>query len=115
MSDQRAQSWTIEFLDEHVLAEFEQLPSEMQAKFFHICNLINEIGFPFIREPHIKKLEGKIYEFRLTGRDGIGRSLFITRGSRRITILRTFIKKTQKTPKRELNIAKQRAKLAEKE
>jgi phage-related protein len=47
---------------------------------------------------------------RLTGRDGIARSIYMTASGRRVVILRTFVKKTEKTPKRELELARERAK-----
>ncbi len=47
---------------------------------------------------------------RVTGRDGISRAIYVTASGRRVVILRAFVKKTQKTPPRELEIARQRAK-----
>ena len=58
----------------------------------------------------MKHLEGKIWEMRMKGRDGIARSLYVTAAGRRVVVLRTFIKKTQKTPRREIDLAVQRAK-----
>ena len=46
----------------------------------------------------------------MTGRDGISRAIYVTASERRVVILRAFVKKTQQTPKRELDIARQRAK-----
>jgi len=46
----------------------------------------------------------------MTGRDGIARALYLTRIGRRVVVLRVFIKKTQKTPNSEIEIAKRRAK-----
>ena len=47
---------------------------------------------------------------RLRGRDGIARALYVTASGRRVAILRVFVKKTQKTPRREIELARQRAK-----
>ena len=58
----------------------------------------------------MKHLEGKLWELRLTGRDGIARALYVTATGRRVVILRVFVKKTQKTPRREIELARQRAK-----
>jgi Phage derived protein Gp49-like (DUF891) len=61
--------------------------------------------------PHtVKHLEGKLWELRITGRDGISRAIYATTAGRRAVVLRVFIKKTQKTPKRELDLATERAK-----
>jgi phage-related protein len=46
----------------------------------------------------------------MSGRDGISRAIYVTATGRRVVILHDFIKKTQKTPPRELEIARQRAK-----
>lgn len=42
---------------------------------------------------------------RLTGRDGIARSIYVAASGRRVVVLRTFVKKTQKMPRREIEIA----------
>ncbi len=46
----------------------------------------------------MKHLEGKLWELRLTGRDGIARALYVTAIRRRVVVVRAFVKKTQKTP-----------------
>jgi len=46
---------------------------------------------------------------RLRGRDRIARALYLTASGRRVVILRVFIKKTQKTPRREIELARRRA------
>jgi phage-related protein len=63
-----------------------------------------------MREPYAKHLSGKLWELRLTGRDGIARSIYVTASGQRVIVLRTFIEKTQKTPPREMNIALARMK-----
>jgi phage-related protein len=46
----------------------------------------------------------------MSGKDGVARSFYVTAHQRRVVVLRTFIKKTQKTPSREIALAKKRAK-----
>jgi phage-related protein len=58
----------------------------------------------------VKHLEGKLWELRITGRDGISRAIYVTASGARVVIVRVFVKKTQKTPQRELEVARQRAK-----
>jgi len=53
---------------------------------------------------------GGLFEIRARGKEGIGRSLFCTAKDREIVILHSFIKKTQKTPKKELEMARKRLK-----
>ncbi len=72
--------------------------------------LIGDHGLEKVREPYVKHLEDKLWEMRLTGRDGIARTIYVTASGRRIFVLRTFVKKTQKTPRRELELARERAK-----
>ena len=69
-------------------------------------------GLESLREPHVKHLEGKLWELRLTGRDGIARALYVTAIGRRMVVVRAFVKKTQKTPRSEIELALQRAKEA---
>jgi phage-related protein len=58
----------------------------------------------------VKHLEDKLWELRITGRDGISRAIYVTATGRRMVILRVFVKKTQKTPLREIDLARERAK-----
>jgi len=55
-------------------------------------------------------LDGKLWELRMSGRDGIARAIYVTASGRRVVVLRAFAKKSEKTPPRELEIARQRAK-----
>lgn len=102
--------WTVEFLNDAALAELEALPADMVAHFARIVGLIETQGLERVREPYVKHLEGKIWEMRLKGKDGIARSLYLTASGRRIVILRTFVKKTEKAPRREIELALERAK-----
>ena len=47
---------------------------------------------------------------RLTGRDGIARALYITAIGRRVIVVHAFVKKTQKTPRGAIELARRRAK-----
>ena len=99
-------NWIIEFLDETVEAEFETLPADVRAKTIHISFLIREFGLTNIGLPYIKHIQDKIWEVRALQ----GRSLYITATGKRIIILRCFIKKSNKLPRKEIKIALQRAK-----
>jgi phage-related protein len=80
----------------------------MQARFLRLVERITAAGLQSLSEPHVKHLEGKLWELRLTGRDGIARALYVTAIGQKVIIVRAFVKKTQKTPRAEL--ALQRAK-----
>ena len=61
-----------------------------------------------MRGPHVKPLRDKLWEMRMSGRDGIARAIYVLSHGRRIVILHAFAKKTQKTPNREIELAQQR-------
>ena len=85
------------------------LPEGIQARLIHILEMIEQVGLEQVHEPHIKHLEDKLWEIRAKAPDGIGRAVYITASGRRLVILHAFVKKTQKTPKQALEIARQRA------
>lgn len=100
--------WQVEILDETVAAEIAALPADMQARFLRLAERIASAGLESLSEPHVKHLEGKLWELRLTGRDGI--ALYVTAIGRRVVVVRAFVKKTQKTPRAEIELALRRAK-----
>ena len=102
--------WRVEILNETVVAEITALPADMQARFLRLAERIVSVGLENLGEPHVKHLEGKLWELRLTGRDGIARALYVTAIGRRVVVVRAFVKKTQKTPRSEIELALQRAK-----
>ena len=61
-------------------------------------------------EPYTKSLKGGLFEIRIKSDEGIARSIYCYEIGKRIIILLTFVKKTQKTPKSILNLAEQRLK-----
>jgi phage-related protein len=102
--------WAVQTLNAVVNAEIKALPADMQAKFLRFAEIIEQVGFEGLPRDSVKHLEGKLWELRMTGRDGISRAIYVTAAGRRVVVVRAFIKKTQKTPQRELEIARQRAK-----
>lgn len=102
-------SWRIEILNETVAAEIAALPDDMQARFLRIGERIAVAGLQALGEPHVKHLEGKLWELRLSGRAGIARALYVTAIGQRVIVVRAFVKKTQKTPRSEIEIALRRA------
>ena len=67
-----------------------------------------------LRMPHSRAVGGGLFELRPRGREGIARVFYCTRIGRRIVVLHSFLKKTQETPRRELEIARRRQREAEK-
>jgi phage-related protein len=104
-------SWTVETLNEAVDEELESLPEDLRARFVRIALLIEQKGLERVGEPHVKHLEGRLWEMRMKGKGGISRALYMTTVGQRVVILRVFIKKTEKTPRHEIELVLPRAKL----
>ncbi|MGA7673755.1 MAG: type II toxin-antitoxin system RelE/ParE family toxin [Rhizomicrobium sp.] len=102
--------WSVEFLNVEVVRELEAFPADVRARFERIVGLIQTFGLERVHEPYIKHLEGRLWEMRLKGKDGIARALYITATGKRLVVLRVFSKKTQKTPRGEIELALRRAK-----
>lgn len=100
----------MEFLNVEVVRELEAFPADVRARFERIVGLIQTFGLERVHEPYIKHLEGRLWEMRLKGKDGIARALYITATGKRLVVLRVFSKKTQKTPRGEIELALRRAK-----
>jgi phage-related protein len=103
-------TWIVETLNSKVDAELESLPSDQIARFLRIGELIASLGLDRVREPYVRHLQGPLWEIRMSGRDGVSRALYVAAKGKRIVVVRIFAKKTQKTPRREIEIALERAK-----
>lgn len=103
-------NWTVETLNATVDEEIGALPADIRARLVRIAELIAMSGLENVHQPHSKHIEGQIWEMRMKGRDGISRALYVTAKKQRVVIVRVFIKKTDKTPRREIEIALKRAK-----
>ncbi len=79
------------------------------ANFIHLAEMIEEFG-PALGKPYTAPMCDGLFEIRAKGKEGIGRSLFCQVKGQEVVILNSFIKKTQKTPKKELDLAKKRMK-----
>jgi phage-related protein len=102
--------WRVEILNRTVERELGALAQDIRQRFLRISELIETHGVAAMREPHVKHLEGKLWEMRMKGRDGIARAIYVTALGERVVVLHAFAKKTQKTPTRALEIARTRAK-----
>jgi phage-related protein len=102
-------SWRVSVLNETVEKELSALPLDMRAKLVRIVELIESLGLDKVREPYVKHLQKSLWEMRISGRDGISRAIYVTASGKRVVIVRAFIKKTQKTPRSEIELALKRA------
>jgi phage-related protein len=105
-------TWSVETLNELVDAELTALPLDMRGRFVRVSQMIEEFG-PFkVGMPHIKSLDNKLWEIRVSGRDGIARGIYVVTSGKRVLVVHVFIKKTQQTPAKALQTATKRAKEA---
>ena len=105
--------WTVVTLDARVDEEISALPVDIQARYSRIVSLIETHGIEQLREPYAKHIAGKLWELRMKGKDGIARAFYVTATGCNVVVVRAFVKKTQKTPRREIELAKARIKEAE--
>lgn len=99
--------WTVRV---HPLAEAElkALPSDLQASFLRIAELLETFGPMKVGMPHVRPLEGKLWEMRMQGRDGIARAVYAAVHERTLLVLHVFTKKTQQTPRAAIDTARKR-------
>ena len=86
------------------------MPADIIARFIRITDMIEGYGLERMREPHVKHLQGPLWEMRMKGKDGIARAAYVTAAGKRVVVVHVFPKKTQKTPRREIEEALRRAK-----
>ena len=103
-------AWRVEVLNDIVRAEIAALPEDIRARLTHIVDMMIAVGPERMKAPHVKPLRDKLWEMRMSGRDGIARAIYMTTRGRRIVILHAFVKKTQKTPPQAIRLALSRAK-----
>lgn len=89
---------------------FDAMPEDIRASFRRIVEMIGSYGLERMREPYVKHLQGPIWEMRMKGKDGIARAAYVTATGRRVVVVHVFPKKSQKTPRREIETALRRAK-----
>lgn len=101
--------YEIEYYSEKVMEAIAALPKKLAARYLRLAERI-EIYGPDLGMPHTRAMKGSLFELRIKGEEGIARALYCTVVGGRIVILHCFIKKTDRTPKSELEIARRRMK-----
>lgn len=107
-----AKIWKVNFFQtargEYPVKDFiEQQDISTQTKIAHSIRLLINYG-PFLKPPDIKKLQDKLYELRIPGKIAI--RILYTPASGEYCLLQAFKKKSQKTPRKEIEIALDRIK-----
>ncbi len=100
-------TWTVETVSA-VDAEIEELPMALRARLVRLLEVVENVGVNALRAPHVRHLEGKLWELRVKAREGIARGIYVTVTGRRIVVLHVFVKKSRKTPQRALKTARER-------
>lgn len=101
--------YTINYYSETVQKQIMELPDTLAARYIVLTRRMIALG-PNIGEPHAKAFGGGLFELRLKGAEGIARVLFCTLVGKRIVMLHSFIKKSERTPTREREVAETRMK-----
>ena len=101
--------WKIEYFSDAVQREILALPAGLLARYIHLTDRM--IGFgPNLGMLHTSSMDKGWFELRLKAAEGIARVFFFVRTGQRIVMLHQFVKKSQKTPTREINLARRRMK-----
>lgn len=101
--------YVIEYYSEAVAEAIFALPDTLAARYVVLTRRIQAVG-PNLGSPHTEAFGDGLFELRLKGQEGIARVFFCALIGRRVMMLHAFVKKTQKTPTRELEIARKRMK-----
>ncbi|MDE0270839.1 MAG: type II toxin-antitoxin system RelE/ParE family toxin [Gammaproteobacteria bacterium] len=99
--------WTVETVSA-VDAEMAALPVALRTRLVRLLETVEKFGLEALRAPHVKHLEGKLWELRVRGEGGIARGIYVTAVGRRVVVLHVFAKKSRRTPRRALAIAQER-------
>jgi phage-related protein len=97
------------YYSESVQEQILDLPDTLAARYVVLTRRMVAIG-PNLGEPHTKAFGDGLFELRLKGAEGIARVFFCTQIGKRIVVLHSFIKKSDRTPQCELDVALTRLK-----
>lgn len=97
-------NWSVVFYSDRVEYAISKMPAGFVARFIRYAERM-EIYGPDLGMPHTKAMGEGLFELRLKAGEGIARVFYCTRIGRRIVVLHHFIKKTEKTPAKELFVA----------
>ena len=102
-------NWKVAFYSSRVETEIHALPGGFVARFVRYAERMELYG-PDLGMPHTRPMGDGLFELRLKAAEGIARVFFCTVVGRQIVALHQFVKKSDKAPKRELKIARNRMK-----
>lgn len=97
----------LEYFSKSVQAEIDRWPVGLRTRYRALTLRMETYG-PMLGMPHTRAMGDGLFEIRIKSMEGIGRAFYCTRVGRRIVILHGFIKKSEKTPKGDLDLARKR-------
>ena len=101
--------WKVTFHSDNVESEILAMPDGFLSRFVRYAERM-EIYGPDLGMPRTRAMGEGLFELRLKAAEGIARVFYCTVVNRNIVVLHSFVKKTDKTPPRELKVARQRMK-----
>nr|WP_284694586.1 type II toxin-antitoxin system RelE/ParE family toxin [Geomonas sp. Red32] len=102
-------NWTISYYSDSLQQDILGLPSGLLARFLRCTDRMLVHG-PDLGMPHTRPMGDGLFELRVRGPEGIARVFYCTVVGKKIVMLHQFIKKTEKTPSKELATARGRMK-----
>lgn len=99
--------WQIIYYNSKLEKEILNLATGLLARYLRLTDLLLELGSN-LGLPHTRSMGNGLFELRVKSKEGIARVFFCTKVGKKIVMLHSFIKKSQKTPKKEIAIAKNR-------
>ena len=102
-------TWTVTFHSKRVEDEILALSTGFVARFLRYAERMEAFG-PDLGMPHTRAMGSGLFELRIKAAEGIARVFYCTVVDRQIVFLHQFVKKSDKTPPKELQIARQRMK-----
>jgi phage-related protein len=101
--------YTITYYSEAVQNDILALPDTLAARYIVLTRRMIVLG-PNLGTPHTEAFGHGLFELRLKGAEGIARVFFCVLAGKRIVMLHSFVKKSEKTPLRDREIAEARMK-----
>ncbi len=92
-----------------ILEFLKSIPKKDRAKILREIDLLEEFGLQ-LGMPHLKKMKGTddLWELRVKQGTDNYRVFYFTMKDSKFVLLHAFLKKTQKTPKKEITVAENR-------
>jgi phage-related protein len=102
-------AWKISYFSASVQSQIVAMPAGFVARYFRCAERMELFG-PDLGMPHTRAMGQGLFELRIKAAEGIARVFYCTLPGRRIVILHQFTKKSEKTPRKELETALRRMK-----